>query len=150
MEGFISKCISVVLIFIMLVIAPMITIYGQHEAQGRMEILNEVTSFLDKVTDKSRIDQEDIDAFTVQIESHGLVLSVTIDRLVKTVTITNVATGEVDTSYIPADDISSISSGDIIKVTVKEISTTPYKKLLKTFLKVDEPAFELSLAKMAR
>lgn len=150
MEGFLSKCISILLIFLMLVIAPMINIYGQHEMLGRMEILNDVSSFLDKVTDKREITQEDLDEFTLMVESHGMVLDVNVDRLVKTATLIDADTKEVDVSYIAADDITTLSSGNIVKVTIKEISTTRFKKLLNVFLRINEPQFELTMSKMVR
>lgn len=150
MEGFLSKCISLVLIFLLMIIAPMINLYGQHEMQGRMEILNDVTSFLDKVTDKGEITQDDIDEFTLSVEAHGLVLDVNIDRLVKTATTIDNMKNELDIAYVAADDISTLSSGNIIKVSVKEVSTTRYKKLLNIFLRFDEPYFELTMTKMVR
>lgn len=128
----------------------MINIYGQHEMQGRMEILNDVTAFLDRVTDKGEITQDDIDEFTLTVESHGLVLDVDIDRLVKTATLIDASTKELDITYIAADDITKLSSGNVIKVSVKEISTTRFKKLLNIFLKFNEPNFELAMSKMVR
>ena len=150
MEGFLSKCISIILVFFLLIIAPMINIYGQHEMQGRMEILNDVTAFLDRVTDKSEITQDDIDEFTLTVESHGLVLDVDIDRLVKTATLIDSSTEELDITYIAADDITKLSSGNVVKVSVKEISATRFKKLLNIFLKFNEPNFELTMSKMVR
>ena len=150
MEGFLSKCISIILIFFLLIIAPMINVYGQHEMQGRMEILNDVTLFLDRVTDKGEITQDDIDEFTLTVQSHGLVLDVEIDRLVKTTTIIDAATEELDTTYIAADDIRVLSTGNIVKVSLQEISTTRFKKLLNIFLKFNEPKFELTMSKMVR
>lgn len=150
MEGFLSKCISIILIFFLLIIAPMINIYGQHEMQGRMEILNDVTAFLDRVTDKGEITQDDIDEFNLTVESHGLVLDVDIDRLVKTATLIDASTEELDITYIAADDITKLSSGNVVKVSVKEISTTRFKKLLNIFLKFNEPNFELTMSKMVR
>lgn len=150
MKGFISICFTIVLVFALLIIAPMINVYGQREMQGRMEILNDVTTFLDKVTDKGEITQDDIDEFTLTVQSHGLVLDVNIDRLVKTATIIDPATEELDITYIAADDISKLSSGNIVKVSIKENSTTRFKKLLNIFLKFNEPSFELTMSKMVR
>lgn len=150
MEGFLSKCISIILIFFLLILAPMINIYGQNEMQGRMEILNDVTAFLDRATDKGEISQDDIDEFTLSVESHGLVLDVDIDRLVKTATVIDASTEALDITYIAADDITKLSSGNIVKVTIREISTTRFKKLLNIFLKLNEPSFELTMSKMVR
>lgn len=150
MEGFLSKCIAAILIFLMLILAPMINIYGQHEMQSRMEILNDTTSFLDKVTDKGEITQDDLDEFALTLESHGLVLDVDVSRLVKTVTVIDPIANETDTTYIAADSVSDLSTGNVVKVEIKEVSSTRYRKLLNTFLRLDEPYFKLTMSKMVR
>lgn len=150
MEGFLSRCISAVLIFLMLILAPLINIYGQHEMQSRMEILNDVTSFLDRVTDKGEITQDDLDEFALTVESHGLVLDVDVSRLVKTVVVLDPATNDCDVTYIAADSVSDLSTGNVVKVVINEVSSTRYRKLLNTFLRINEPSFKLSMSKMVR
>ncbi len=148
MEGFVSKAVSLILIILMLIIAPLIHTYGVHDAEARMELLADVTEFLDKVTDKHSVTQDDIDAFILTAESHGMVLSVKIDRLVKTATL--VAPGKVSTTYIAADDMTVVNPRDIVKVTLKETSTTPFKKFCRWFLKLDEGDYSLTMSKMAK
>jgi hypothetical protein len=96
------------------------------------------------------ITQEDIDKFTLDVASHGLVVDINIDRLVKTVTMVDAATEELDVAYIAADDITTLSAGNIVRVTIKEISTTKFKKLVNVFLRINEPRFELTLSKMVK
>jgi hypothetical protein len=148
MEGFVSKAISLVLIVLMLIIAPLIHTYGVHDAEARMELLSDVTEFLDKVTDKHSITQDDLDSFILKVESHGLVLSVSVDRKVKTATL--MPTGEVSTTYIVADDMSVINPRDIVCVHIEETSTTPFKRFCRTILKIDEGDYVLDMAKMAK
>ena len=148
MDGFLSKCISIIIIFVMLIVAPLINIYGTHEMQGRMMVLNDTSNFLDKVCDKGEITQEDIDEFYSTIASRGMILDASIDRLIKTVT--KMDNGELSTAYIAADDISKLSQGNLVLVRIEEVSTTPYKKLLRTFLRINEPKYSLTLSKMVR
>ena len=51
---------------------------------------------------------------------------------------------------ISADDISKLNPRDIIQVKLKEISSTPYKKLISTVLRLNTQKYELCLAKMVR
>lgn len=148
MEGFVSKAVGLVLILLMLIIAPLIHVYGVHDAESRMEMLSDVTEFLDKVTDKHAITQDDIDAFILKAESHGMVVSVQVDRLVKTSV--RLSTGEVSTSYIAADDLSVVNPRDVVRVKIQETSTTPFKKFCRLFLKIDEGQYTLEMAKMAK
>ena len=47
----------------MLIIAPLINAYGVQEMENKVELLNDVSEFLDKQTDKSGITDEDMDQF---------------------------------------------------------------------------------------
>lgn len=148
MEGFLSKAIALLLVFLMLIVAPLITIYGSHEFEERNELLSDVSEFLDKVTDKHAITQTDLDVFNMTVQSHGMVLNVEVDRVVKTVT--QLSSGENSTTYIAADDISFINPTDIVRVRLTETSMTPFRKLLRTFLNLDRQPYQLTLAKMAK
>lgn len=148
MEGFVSKAVSLVLVLLMLIIAPLIHTYGVHDAEARMELLSDVTEFLDKVTDKHSITQDDIDEFTLAVESHGFVLSVEVDRLVKIST--PMTTGGINTTYVAADDLTVVNPRDVVRVRLRETSTTPFKKFCREFLKIDEGAYSLDMAKMAK
>ena len=148
MEGFVAKAVSLILIILMLIAAPLIHTYGVHDAEARMELLADVKEFLDKVTDKHSVMQADIDSFTLKVESHGMVLQVYVDRLVKTST--KLTSGEVVTTYIAADDMTVVNPRDIVRVKLVETSTTPFKKFLRKFLKIDEGSYTLEMAKMAK
>lgn len=147
MEGYLSKTISLILCFVMLVLAPLIITYGTHDMEARNELLSDVSEFLDKVADKHAITQSDLDIFSLTCQSHGMTLHVEVDRLVKTVTPTPTGNSVV---YIAADDISKINSTDIIRVRLKEDSMTPYRKLLQTILGINRNEYSLTLTKMAK
>ena len=132
----------------MLIIAPLINVYGTHESEDKMALLNDVSLFLDKVTDKGSITEYDLNEFYMQVESHGMVLNVEVKRLVKTTVM--LPDNTISTTYISADDISKLNPRDIIQVKLKEISSTPYKKLISTVLRLNTQKYELCLAKMVR
>ena len=86
MHGFLSRIVGLILAFLMLIIAPLINAYGVQEMENKVELLNDVSEFLDKQTDKGGITDEDMDQFYVNVQSHGMILDVKVDRLVKTAT----------------------------------------------------------------
>lgn len=148
MHGFLSRVVGIILAFLMLVVAPLLNTYGTQEMENRMETLNDVSEFLDKVTDKGEISEDDLNEFYLAAESHGMTLDVKVERLVKTATLLD--DGTVSTAYIVAEDYSNLNVGDIVKVELKELSTTPYKKLLNTFLRIEKRTYELDMAKMVK
>ena len=127
MHGFLSRIVGLILAFLMLIIAPLINAYGVQEMENKVELLNDVSEFLDKQTDKGGITDEDMDQFYVNVQSHGMILDVKVDRLVKTAT--ESGDGTIHTTYIAADDNTILNKHDILKVKITEKSSTPYKRL---------------------
>lgn len=132
----------------MLIIAPLINAYGVQEMENKVELLNDVSEFLDKQTDKGGITDEDMDQFYVNVQSHGMILDVKVDRLVKTAT--ESGDGTIHTTYIAADDNTILNKHDILKVKIAEKSSTPYKRLLNVVLRMDDNPYKLEMAKMVK
>ena len=132
----------------MLIIAPLINAYGVQEMENKVELLNDVSEFLDKQTDKGGITDEDMDQFYVNVQSHGMILDVKVDRLVKTAT--ESGDGTIHTTYIAADDNTILNKHDILKVKITEKSSTPYKSLLNVVLRMDDNPYKLEMAKMVK
>ena len=132
----------------MLIIAPLINAYGVQEMENKVELLNDVSKFLDKQTDKGGITDEDMDQFYVNVQSHGMILDVKVDRLVKTAT--ESGDGTIHTTYIAADDNTILNKHDILKVKITEKSSTPYKRLLNVVLRMDDNPYKLEMAKMVK
>ena len=132
----------------MLIIAPLINAYGVQEMENKVELLNDVSVFLDKQTDKGGITDEDMDQFYVNVQSHGMILDVKVDRLVKTAT--ESGDGTIHTTYIAADDNTILNKHDILKVKITEKSSTPYKRLLNVVLRMDDNPYKLEMAKMVK
>lgn len=148
MHGFLTRLVGLILTFFLLIIAPLINAYGTQEMENRVELLNDVSSFLDKQTDKGQITEEDLNQFYVDVESHGMVLDVTVNRLVKTAT--QLGNGSIHTTYIIADDNSVLNQHDVLQVQIKEVSSTPYKRLLNSFLRIDDEPYTLEMAKAVK
>ena len=148
MHGFLSRIVGLILAFLMLIIAPLINAYGVQEMEDKVELLNDVSEFLDKQTDKGGITDEDMDQFYVNVQSHGMILDVKVDRLVKTAT--ESGDGTIHTTYIAADDNTILNKHDILKVKITEKSSTPYKRLLNVVLRMDDNQYKLEMAKMVK
>ena len=148
MHVFLSRLVGFILAFLMLIIAPLINAYGVQEMENKVELLNDVSEFLDKQTDKGGITDEDMDQFYVNVQSHGMILDVKVDRLVKTAT--ESGDGTIHTTYIAADDNTILNKHDILKVKITEKSSTPYKRLLNVVLRMDDNPYKLEMAKMVK
>lgn len=161
MEGFLSRLFGLILTFFMLIIAPLINAYGTQEMQDRIGILNDTSEFIDKQTDKGQITKQDLDQYYANVESHGMVLNVEVKRLVRVST--KLKNGSVHTTYIAADEntakntaddslsvVHYLNQHDVLQVKIKERSSTPYKRFLNTFLKIDDSPYELDMAKMVK
>ncbi len=130
----------------MLILAPLVNSYCVTEMENRRQLLNEVTSFLDVVTDKKSITNDDLNKFYLKVSSYGMVLDVQINRLVKTATLEK--DGVVNTTYIAADDISLLNQRDVVQIKLVEKSESAYQKILSIFIGVDDENYSLTMAKM--
>lgn len=132
----------------MLILAPLVNSYCVTEMENRRQLLNEVTSFLDVVSDKKTISNDDLNEFYLKVSSYGMVLDVQVNRLVKTAT--READGNVNITYMSADDISLLNQRDIVQVKLTEKSQSAYQKILSIFLGVDDENYSLTMAEMVR
>lgn len=144
----ISKILSIVLIFLMLVLAPLLISYKIDDAVARREILFEVTQFIDKVRDTQTVSPEDLDQFYQNCNSHGLTVDVRVRRLVKTVVI-DPHTEEVTVEYTINDDPAALynfNKGDGVQVVVEEIGISPSRSFMYRVLGADSGPLKFTLA----
>lgn len=146
MNGFLSRIIALILVFFMLILAPLVNSYCVTEMENRRQLLNEVTGFLDVVTDKKSVTSDDLNEFYLKVSSYGMVLDVQVNRLVKTATLEK--DGNVNVTYIAADDISLLNQKDVVQVKLTEKSESAYQKILNLFIGVDDENYSLTMAKM--
>jgi len=164
MSDYINKIITLVLIFVMLVIGPLTFSYLSDEMTSQRMILNEVTEFLDKVTDQGSISAADLDDFYLAINSHGLVLDAKVENY-RMVAEPGTLDEKRNSYYFMVDDFRElgtdkngdgiISEGervrnllkrDIIKVHLEEMAVSPGRRLMYYVLRIDTGKYELSMS----
>lgn len=169
MTDFINRILNLVILFTALVIAPLLFTFLSSKLTDERLILNEVTEFLDKTSDKASMNEYDIDELYLKLNSHGMLLDVEVERLIYAPT-TN-ADGVLIENYIKADTITDVireneqkainagkpkserevaeikfNSNDSIRVRVREIGTSTGRRILYNILKIDTGRFELTMA----
>lgn len=164
MSDFINKVITIVLIFVMLVLAPLLISYMTTDMTTERLILNDVTQFIDKVTDKYTITDYDLNDLYLAVNSHGGAYEVTVDRYQLYEEPAPESEGGTRILYIKQDDtqqladdknypnITSIdlNTRDVVKVKVKEVALSSGKRLFWSIMKIDKGKFEFSLAGTVR
>lgn len=148
MSDFINKIITVVLAFVMLVMAPLLISYKSDNMLARRSIMNEVELFIDKVQDNVNVTEEDLDNLYLSCNSYGLNVDVTVRRLIAAAVYDEDA-DVAQTNYFAVDDMESLTNmnaGDILQVTVKEVSISASRKATYTILGIDEGNLEFTLA----
>lgn len=158
MTDFINKVITIVLIFVMLVLAPLLISYMSTDMVTERLVLNDVTQFIDKVTDKALITQYDLNDLYLAVNSHGSAFEVTVERY--QLLEEPIPGGGTKLLYLKHDDTYSLMTGeinevelnikDVVKVHVKEVAMSSGSRLFWTVLRVDKGKFEFSLAGTVR
>ena len=158
MIDYVNKIVTIILIAILLIMAPLLISYKTEEMIAKREILNDVDTFIEKICDSKQIDASDIDNLYLTVNAHGMVVDVDVERLVYAMALDE-GTGEytydyvVDKSFIngasttvPATTI--LNPNDCIRVTVKETTYSAARRLTYKILRIDENFFEFSLCGM--
>lgn len=166
MTDFINKVITIVLIFIMLILAPLLISYMSTDMVTERLVLNEVSQFIDKVTDKGLITEYDINDLYLGVNSHGGNYDVTIEHYqlleeplpdgstkllyVKQDDIEQIVDGRYNMEETDEDTSVSLNVKDVVKVHVESVSMSPGRRLFWSVLRVDRGNFEFSLAGTVR
>lgn len=146
MSDFLNKIVSIVLVFMMLVLAPLLISYKTNDMLGKRLILNDVTTFIDQVKDTSKITEDDLNKLYLDCNSHGLSVNVTVKRLIRNEITKD---GVAQTTYYAVDSfegLQAINPGDVVQVHVEEVAISGARRLTYSILKIDEGPFEFSLA----
>ena len=148
MVDFPNKIVTIVIVFVMLVISPLTNSYIRGEMVTERVALNEIALFLDRVTDKGSITEQDLDDLYIGVNSSGGTYDVQVKRYIRMAT--EDGAGATRTLYLNADIDGSMNTGDIVSVSLEEIGISPAKRLLWAILKVDSGDGELGLARTVR
>lgn len=162
MTDFLNNIVTLILIFLLLVVAPLNLAYMLTEGANTRLIFNQTENFLDSMTDKKEITEDDINNLYMSLNSYGLVIDVNVERLVRTSV--EAPDGRIKTMWTSVDPDSkeaaenrgeqwdgvvfTCNKGDTIKVTVREITTSPSKKMAYAVLRTAENKLNFPLAKM--
>lgn len=158
MSDFLNKVITIILIFVLLVLAPLLISYMSTDMVTERLVLNDVTQFIDKTTDKALITQQDLNELYMAVNSHGNSFDVDVYRyqLVEE----DLPGDKTKSLYLKLDDVERLESGDldkvklnikdVVKVHVEEAALSPGKRLFWTVLRVDKGKFSFSLAGTVR
>lgn len=144
----ISKILSIVLIFLMLIMAPLLISYKMDDAVARREVLFDVTHFIDTVRDTQTITSADLDQFYQVCNSRGITVDVKVRRLVKSV-IVDPITQKVALNYTIHEDpaaLYSFNKGDGVQVIINEIGVSQARYYMYSVLGADSGEFSLTLA----
>ncbi len=164
MSDFINKVITIVLIFVMLVLAPLLISYMSTDMTAERLILNDVTQFIDKVTDKYTITDYDLNDLYLAVNSHGGAYEVMVDRYQLYEEPAPESEGGTRILYIRQDDAEQLADDlnypdvtsidlntkDVVKVRVKEVALSSGKRLFWSIMRVDKGKLEFSLAGTVR
>lgn len=164
MSDFINKVITIVLIFVMLVLAPLLISYMSTDMTAERLILNDVTQFIDKVTDKYTITDYDLNDLYLAVNSHGGAYEVIVDRYQLYEEPAPESEGGTRILYIRQDDAEQLADDlnypdvtsidlntkDVVKVRVKEVALSSGKRLFWSIMRVDKGKLEFSLAGTVR
>lgn len=160
MSDFPNKVITVILVFLMLVVAPITWSYVRSDMVAERLILNEVVGFIDKVTDKGTITEQDLDELYIAVNASGGTYDVKVKRYVRIATKdlnSNDPDKSIKTVYVNADitnattgEPEEMNSGDMVKVSVDELGNSPTKNLLWNILQLDTNDTDFSLSGSVR
>lgn len=166
MSDFLNKVITIILIFVMLILAPLLLSYMSTDMTAERLVLNDVSQFIDKVTDKASITEKDLNTLYLDVNSHGHAYEVTVRRYqVLEEPIPSGAGEEITETnliYVSMDDIEALINGtsetgvvelnvkDAVKVHVKEVAMSAGNRMLWTLLRIDKGTFEFSLTGTVR
>lgn len=155
MTDFINKIITLALILILVIVAPLNLSYQSERNLSMMNILNEITLFLDKTTDKRSINQSDLDDFYLAINSYGMMMDADI--------VIYAPVAEATTSYYIAaynlNDINDPVTKDLVEkpledikpgyklqVRVYEVSISPARRMMYNTMGYDPGGYEQTMA----
>lgn len=135
---------TIVLAVIMVVFAPMTWSYMYHDKQAEALIFNEMSTFIDRVTDKGSVNEEDMNQLYLDVNSHGIVVDVDVQRLIRVASPQD--DGTTKSVYFSANDLTETNPGDTIKVHVTEIGVSKGDVFLYAIVGVNEAPVDLTIA----
>lgn len=148
MNSLMGKIIGTILVFMLMVVAPLTIWTFSEDLTAKRGILNETTNFLDKVTDTGILSDNQIADFYLGCSSYGFVADVQIFRYMKVVSPDGI--GGTVVNYVVADNLTTWNKGDVIKVRVTALDYTGAQRLAMELLHLFTDKLDYTLAGMIR
>lgn len=155
MLDFPNKVVTLILVFLMLVVAPLIWMFSRDDMVSQRLALNEMTQFLDKTTDKGYIEAQDIDDLYLGLNATGGTYDVKVRRYMPTPI--PAGSGQSRLLYKNVDYYDKVNKkaiklnkGDIVKLTVEEVGYSSARRLLWTVLRFDSGKQKTTLSASVR
>ena len=136
------------LAFILLAFAPLTINMLSNDLTAKRESINEVTNFINVVSDTGRITENQLKDFYTGCASHGIAFDVKIKRYQKILNPGNFKGTTV--SYILNDNIKQFNKGDIIQVSLQAVDWSGSERILWQIFRLSQPKFEFTLAGKVR
>lgn len=179
MADFLNKLVSLILLFIICIITPLMFLYMSGDKQSEREILNKTKYYLDKCMNADTMTESDLDNMYRDLNSYGKVVDIKFDRMVlndkgdyivgdeasaydemvyetDNRLVANYLSKYGCSDYEELKGIKSkeykyiLESEDIFRVTVTEITSTKSDRYISNILKWDKEPLEFSLSAMKR
>jgi hypothetical protein len=157
LSDIVTKVIGVLLAFVLLILAPMTISRMRDDMATRRLVLNEVTMFIDRVTDKAAVSGQDMDDLMIGVNAHGGAFDVQVVRYVRIAVRDNTQGGIVRSIYYATDDVLTSATGEVhfnvgdaIQVRVTGITKTRGQNLIQGLMRVSEQPFSFTLAGTVR
>ena len=127
MLNYMGKVFTIVLIFIGMMI-PILCHLTTSVGTSRLLVMNEMTLFLDKVADKGTITPSDLDELYNDVNAHGLVMDVDVNRMIRASFTED--DGTLKEAYIKADRLKK-ESGNCDNLTRAPVNCRSGKKFIE-------------------
>jgi hypothetical protein len=146
----VSKILSIILAFVLLAICPITIAAMTEDMTARRSVLNEVQSFIDQVIDTKTCTKEQLSDLQLGVASHGLLADVTVSKYRPVTNPDPENPGGTYTRYVKSDDTSSWETGDLCKVSVKQIGENGRQKFVTRIVSLSLPKLDFELAGRVR
>lgn len=148
MSDFLNKLIGVVLAFVLLAAGPLVNRGLAGDLEMKRSVLNEMTNFLDKVSDNGRITNLDLSNYYLALNSYGVAMDAKVNRYMKVVNPDGA--GSTYTTYTASEDVTTYNQGDIVTTTVKAIDYTGSQRVMNRLMHLSPPKFDVTFSAMVR
>lgn len=116
-----GKVISLLVAFVLIVIAPFVVTVTSNEMIDRRAAFMTMSQFVDGVIDSRTITDQELKEFNAELQSYGMTMDYTIEREIRSVNPDPLNPGQYVRTYVPTDDTRKYNQGDHIILRVRSL-----------------------------